>query len=45
MTREEFFEWLDTCPTHKWKITVDDYGYTVVYFPHNEEEEVNEEEV
>ena len=32
MTREEFFEWLDKCPTHKWEITADEYGYVVVSF-------------
>ena len=41
MTREEFFEWLDTCPTHKWEVFADEYGNTVVSFPHEEEEEDN----
>ena len=36
MTREEFFEWLDTCPTHKWEITHEEYGYAVVSFPIDE---------
>jgi len=39
MTREEFFEWLDTCPTHKWEITHEEYGHVVVSFPNEEEEE------
>ena len=42
MDRKEFFEWLETCPTHKWDITADEYGYTVVSFPNNEEEEEEE---
>ncbi len=33
MTREEFFEWLETCPTHKWEITHDDDNHIVVSFP------------
>jgi len=44
MNRKEFFEWLETCPTHKWEITADEYGYVVVSFPNNEEEEEEEEE-
>ena len=39
MTREEFFKWLNTCPTHKWDITADEHGYVVVSFPNYEEEE------
>ena len=37
MTREEFFEWLDTCPTHKWEITHEEYGRVVVSFPNGEQ--------
>ncbi len=37
--RIEFFEWLNKCPTHKWEITADEYGYVVVSFPIDEEEE------
>tara|TARA_R100001129_G_scaffold163648_1_gene129354 strand:+ start:88 stop:222 length:135 start_codon:yes stop_codon:yes gene_type:complete len=33
MTRKEFFKWLDECPTHKWEVTADEYGYAVVSFP------------
>ena len=40
MNRKEFFEWLETCPTHKWDITADEYGYVVVSFPNNEEQEI-----
>tara|TARA_R110002124_G_scaffold69481_1_gene186836 strand:- start:1575 stop:1700 length:126 start_codon:yes stop_codon:yes gene_type:complete len=39
MTREEFFEWLGTCPTHKWNIIDDEHGYVRVSFPTHEEEE------
>jgi hypothetical protein len=39
MTREEFFKWLDKCPTHKWEVTSDGFGYVVVSFPTDEEEE------
>ena len=24
MEREEFFEWLNTCPCHKWEVVFDD---------------------
>ena len=43
MTRKEFFEWLDECPTHKWKITHEEYGHVVVSFPTTEEEETEDE--
>ena len=33
MTHEEFFEWLNTCPTHKWEITADEDSFAVVSFP------------
>ena len=39
MDRKEFFEWLDTCPTHKWDIAADEQGFVVVSFPNEEEEE------
>ena len=49
MTREEFFEWLETCPTHKWEVTHyaygprcltrKEYGHVVVSFPVKAEEE------
>lgn len=42
MTREEFFEWLNTCPTHKWLLTDEGYGYVVVYFPTTEDDEEND---
>ena len=31
MTREEFWEWLATCPTHKYEAT-DEFGYVTVTF-------------
>lgn len=40
MTREEFFEWLDTCPGD-WEQISDDCGATVITFTY---EEVEEEE-
>jgi hypothetical protein len=43
MTREEFFEWLNTCPTHKWDVTADEYGFVSVSFPTIEEEEEENE--
>ena len=36
--RSELFEWLDTCPSDKWKITRDDYGYVVIGFPNDEDD-------
>tara|TARA_Y100000385_G_scaffold278445_1_gene326713 strand:+ start:512 stop:640 length:129 start_codon:yes stop_codon:yes gene_type:complete len=39
MDREEFFEWLETCPTHKWETTHDEHGHVVVSFPTDEEDE------
>ena len=39
MNREEFYEWLDTCPTHKWEITYDDFEFVSVSFPTEETEE------
>jgi hypothetical protein len=38
MTREEFYEWLNTCPTHKWEITADEFSFVAVSFPTKEEE-------
>jgi hypothetical protein len=39
MTREEFYGWLNTCPTHKWEVTADEDEFVVVSFPTTEEEE------
>ena len=43
MNREEFFEWLNSCPTNKWDIINDEYGYYPGYirvsFPTKEIEE------
>jgi hypothetical protein len=48
MNKKEFFEWLETCPTHKWEVNdelefTDVLEYIVVSFPTEEEDE--EEEV
>jgi hypothetical protein len=47
MDKKEFFEWLETCPTHKWEVN-DEFedgfgaGYIVVSFPTEEEDEEDE---
>ena len=41
MTREEFWEWLATCPTHKYEVE-DDFKYVTVTFKVREEEEDDE---
>ena len=38
MTREEFFEWLDTCPTYGWHNVGEDEGYIRILFEIDEEE-------
>ena len=38
MSREEFWEWLATCPTPKYEGT-DEFGYICVTFKIDEEEE------
>jgi len=43
MTRSEFFEWLNTCPTHKWEVQLDDHGYVRVSFPTDETDETEME--
>jgi hypothetical protein len=43
MTREEFFEWLDTCPTNRWEITHEEYGHVVISFPNDENDDQEEE--
>ena len=42
MSKAELFEWLETCPTHKWEVN-DEFGdigagYIIVSFPTEEEE-------
>lgn len=39
MTREEFFEWLDTCPSPDWDVVHDDVGYVGVSFHNIKEHE------
>ena len=33
MNRKEVFEWLDTCPTHKWESDYDEHNFVSVNFP------------
>ena len=42
MTRSEFFEWLDTCPTHKWDIVQIEGDYCRIIFPLGEDPEEDE---
>tara|TARA_R100001463_G_C3399177_1_gene207814 strand:- start:17 stop:151 length:135 start_codon:yes stop_codon:yes gene_type:complete len=44
MTREEFWEWVNTCPTHKFE-SIDEYGYVTITFRINEEETIDDEEI
>ena len=39
MTRKELFEWLNTCPDHKWDVVHDDEGHVRVLFWFDEDEE------
>ena len=41
MTREEFYLWLNTCPTHRWELTHSDTDSIRIMFPitSNDEEE------
>tara|TARA_R110000803_G_scaffold73308_3_gene137109 strand:+ start:165 stop:347 length:183 start_codon:yes stop_codon:yes gene_type:complete len=44
MTSQEFSDWLDTCPTHKWEeVSIDD-RYIRILFPIETEEEDEEED-
>ena len=43
MTRSEFFEWLDSCPSHEWQVQLDDHGYISVSFAVEETEETEME--
>jgi len=42
MTRKEFWEWLDTCPTHKWEVLQDDSDHCRILFPMDEDLEEGE---
>ena len=46
VTREQFYEWLDTCPIdNQWIVTAeDDYGYCRVVFCFDEEEDEEDED-
>ena len=42
MTRQEFWEWLNTCPTHKHEthdMLTDNFGYVTVTFKVSEEDD------
>ena len=41
MDRKEFFEWLLTCPTHKWEIISDNFDYIRINFPIEENKDVD----
>ena len=41
MNRQEFFKWLNACPTHKFEIVYDDYNGVYVNFTIADEEENN----
>tara|TARA_A100001391_G_C4992062_1_gene258398 strand:- start:155 stop:289 length:135 start_codon:yes stop_codon:yes gene_type:complete len=43
MTRSEFWEWIDTCPTHKWHIEDEDVGHCRILFLMDEDEDEEEE--
>jgi hypothetical protein len=37
MNRQEFFEWLNTCPSHDWDIITDETGCTRIVFMYEED--------
>ena len=47
MTREELYEWLNECPTHKWEVITDEYEFVSINFRvvEDEEEEENEDSI
>jgi len=42
MDRKEFFEWLNTCPTHKYEVQHDEDEYVCISFRVPDEEEEKE---
>ena len=42
MNREEFWAWLDTCPTHKWDVVQIEGDHCRVLFPLDEEDDDDE---
>ena len=38
-TRQEFFEWLNTCPEHSWDVVHDDEGHVRILFWFDEEDD------
>ena len=43
MNREEFWAWLDTCPTHKWECVQIEGDYCRIIFPLDEEDDDDED--
>jgi hypothetical protein len=43
MNREEFWAWLDTCPTHKWECVQIEGDYCRIIFPLDEEDDADED--
>ena len=44
MTSQEFSDWLDTCPTHKWEeVSIDDEYIRILFPIETEEEDENED--
>jgi len=39
MTSEEFWAWLDTCPTHHWDVVEWEGDYCRIIFPIDDEED------
>ena len=39
MDRKEFFEWLNTCPTHKFNITFEEHEFVTICFPVEDDED------
>jgi len=37
MNIQEFQDWMDTCPTHKWEVLSDEDGYIRILFPVSDE--------
>ena len=42
MNREEFWEWMNTCPTHKWDVLQSEGDYCRILFPLEEEDDDEE---
>ena len=42
MTNEEFWQWMNTCPTHKWECVQHKNDYCRIIFPLDEEDDDDE---